>query len=148
VTEHDSKDAAARLGVIARALNLEGARRHIVLCAEPTSPKCSPREEGAAAWQHLKRRLKDLDLSSAPPAWRGTTQGPPPPTAAGAGPVLRTKADCLRVCEQGPIAVVYPEGVWYRNVSPAVLDRIIEEHLIGGTPVADFVFAGPMETAP
>jgi (2Fe-2S) ferredoxin len=97
--------------------------RHIFLCADQTEPKCAPRERTLAAWEFLKRRLTELGLT------------------AGASVVFRTKANCLRMCAQGPIAVVYPEGVWYHSADPPVLERIIPEHLIAGRPVAEYAFA-------
>lgn len=122
-------------------MSIPRTERHIFLCADQTNPKCAPLSVTHALWTHLKGRLKDLDLTSAPPPWSGKPDAAPTAVDPGQGLVLRSKVDCLRICEQGGIAVIYPEGTWYANLTEESLDRIIDEHLIAGHPVEELVFA-------
>jgi (2Fe-2S) ferredoxin len=110
-----------KLREIADDLGIPLIRRHIFLCCDQTEPKCAEKSRSLESWEYLKTRLKELGL-------------------VGAGGVYRTKANCLRICARGPIAVVYPEGIWYHSCSPKVLERIIQEHLVAGRPVAEYAF--------
>jgi (2Fe-2S) ferredoxin len=118
--------SSSPLELCVNALGLPAMQRHLFLCADQTKPKCCDKAIGLESWEHLKKQLAALGLDQ--------------PTIDRPTCIFRTKANCLRVCTQGPILVVYPDGVWYRNVTPAVIDRILEEHLLGNRIVQEYAF--------
>jgi (2Fe-2S) ferredoxin len=109
-----------------QTVGLDHIQRHLFLCADQTLPKCCTKEAGLQTWDYLKKRLKELGLDY--------------PTPDRPHCIYRTKTNCLRVCQEGPIMVIYPDGVWYCRVTPDVMERIIQEHLINNQIVEEYAF--------
>ncbi len=98
---------------------------HLLLCATPSKGSCCDYKDGQSSWNQLKKIISELNLDD--------------PTRP-EGVVLRSKVDCLRVCKNGPILLTWPDGIWYQKVSPKLIELIIKQHIVGGQPIADFIY--------
>ncbi len=97
---------------------------HLLLCANSKKSLCCDTEEGNRTWEKLKNVLKNNNLED--------------PTRS-QGIVLRSKVDCLRICHSGPILLIWPDGIWYKDVYANRIERIIESHIIQGNPIKEWV---------
>ena len=120
-------DTIKQLTEKVKQLGLKNTKRHIFICADQSNAKCCSLEQGQEAWAYLKKRLVELGQSGENCI------------------VQRSRANCLRVCQEGPIAVVYPDGIWYGNCNPVNLEKIIQQHLLGGKPVVELIICDPNE---
>ncbi|MDF0554151.1 ferredoxin [Kamptonema sp. UHCC 0994] len=125
-SQNSEESCTSSLTACVKSLGLDRIERHIFICADQTVPKCCDKQASLEAWNYLKKRLQELQLDK--------------PSGDRPSCVFRTKANCLRVCSNGPIMVIYPDGVWYRNVTPPIIERIVQEHLIGSHIVQEYAF--------